>query len=264
MHIHIQPCEILMPRLQMCDTETRWLIWNMQQGRSRWKARRRAATLSVSFLRVGFQSRTLSGTRFFQGKKTQKKNKNGFNVRKHLESGGSSPAEALIKLCHRQSNVKSGNALWASITFSFMHFNPHKREKIWIIDSWGLIFLCYSSRRIYEIYGSLNLICGEWRRLQAHTHAQMQCMCVCLSSSLKVNAEIGDIAVGGGQTNFEHWLQSYYGSSLEVRAEAPQTREKKEIRPPTYAEFTEHVMSSHLFPRPQEIYIQKRETPTSV
>lgn len=38
---------------------------------------------------------------------------------------------------------------------------------------------------------------------------------------------------------------------------------KKEIRPPIYAEFTEHVMSSGLFPGPQEIYIQKRETPTS-
>lgn len=99
----------------------------------------------------------------------------------------------------------------------------------------------------------------------AHTHTHLEMQCVCLSSSLKVNAEIGDIAVGGGQTNFEHWLQrSYYGSSPEVRAEAPQTREKKEIRPPAYAEFTEHVMSSHLFPRPREIYIQKRETPTSL
>lgn len=39
--------------------------------------------------------------------------------------------------------------------------------------------------------------------------------------SLKANAEIGDIAVGGGQTNFEHSLQSsYYPSSLEVTAEA--------------------------------------------
>lgn len=47
-------------------------------------------------------------------------------------------------------------------------------------------------------------------------------------ASLKVNAEIGDIAVGGGQTNFEHSLQwSYYPSSLEVTAKAagkaPQT-----------------------------------------
>lgn len=85
-------------------------------------------------------------------------------------------------------------------------------------------------------------------------------VCASVSSSLKVNAEIGDIAVGGGQTNFEHWLhRSYYGSSLEVKAEAPQTREKKEIRPPTYAEFTQHVMSSLLFPRPLEIYMQKKK-----
>lgn len=41
------------------------------------------------------------------------------------------------------------------------------------------------------------------------------------SASLKANAEIVDVAVGGGQTNFEHSLQwSYYPSSLEVTVEA--------------------------------------------
>lgn len=142
--------------------------------------RHTVSLVSQSWIPVKDSVRDTSFFFFFRGKKTQKKNKNGFIVPKHLESGGSSPAEALIKLCHRLSNVKSGNALWASITFSFMHFNPYKREEIWIIDSWGLIFLCHSSRRIYEIYGSLNLICGEWKRLQAHTHTQMQCMCVCV------------------------------------------------------------------------------------
>lgn len=48
---------------------------------------------------------------------------------------------------------------------------------------------------------------------------------------LKANAEIGDIAVGGGQTNFEHSSQqSYYPFSLEVTVKAagksPQTGKK--------------------------------------
>lgn len=45
-------------------------------------------------------------------------------------------------------------------------------------------------------------------RMFTHTHTQMdsEIVCVC-EESLKANAETGDIAVGGGQTNFEHSLQ---------------------------------------------------------
>ena len=73
--------------------------------------------------------------------------------------------------------------------------------------------------------------------------------------SLKANAEIGDIAVGGGQTNFEHSLQSsYYPSSLEVTAEAAgkarQTGGKKKNL--LHAELTERDVGHRWVPQTSE------------
>lgn len=45
---------------------------------------------------------------------------------------------------------------------------------------------------------------NETGRMFTHTDSEIVCVC---EESLKANAETGDIAVGGGQTNFEHSLQ---------------------------------------------------------
>lgn len=101
---------------------------------------------------------------FFCGKKKirGKKNKNELNVREHLESGGSSPGDALIKLCHCPSNIKSGNAPCAYIAFSFMHFNPNKKKKN--MNNWLFRFdisLAQQQTHIWNIWFSESSL---WRR----------------------------------------------------------------------------------------------------
>lgn len=125
------------------------------------------------------------------------------------------------------------------------------------------MFLCFESRCWEEICTcdvGLEWILNTqiWRTRQAgcshtHTHTDSEIVCVC-EESLKANAETGDIAVGGGQTNFEHSLQwSYYPSSLEVTAEAagkaPRTGGKKKL---LHAELTEHDVGRRLVPQTSE------------
>lgn len=74
----------------------------------------------------------------------------------------------------------------------------------------GKIYILLCRNRLNLIYTDME---NETDWMHTHTDVEIDCMCVreslrdWESASLKANAEIGDIAVGGGQTNFEHSLQ---------------------------------------------------------
>lgn len=146
-----------------------------------------------------------------------------------------------------------------NLDLSLVESARSKKGEICIFS--GAVFLCYESRCWEEICTcdvGLEWILNTqiWRTRQAgcsHTHTDSEIVCVC-EESLKANAETGDIAVGGGQTNFEHSLQwSYYPSSLEVTAEAagkaPRTGGKKKN---SYMLNSQSAMSAITWsPRPQ-------------
>lgn len=134
-----------------------------------------------------------------------------------------------------------------------------------IIERWNIHLLRLGVSLLWEqmLRGNMYMRCrirvnlkhtdmeNETGRMFTHTDSEIVCVC---EESLKANAETGDIAVGGGQTNFEHSLQwSYYPSSLEVTAEAagkaPRTGGKKKL---LHAELTEHDVGRRLVPQTSE------------
>lgn len=126
MHIHIQPCEMLMPQLQMCNTEKHGGWYDMkyatrpQQVEGPPPCRHTVSLVSQSLVPV---------KDIFSGGKTQwgKKNKMGLMYANIWSQ--TAAARPMLWLNYVTVELKWGNALWATLHFLIHASYCEQKEK---------------------------------------------------------------------------------------------------------------------------------------